>query len=178
MSSQRPGHDDAGFFGGFRFPGPGAEITQRYPPALPNHLLRDLVHRCQHAADPARDGFIGNRTVRYGEVGLFEAVVANVLELEVIHPRGGSAIKRRIDQRPDDVPDLREAFARRLAHGRGMLVPEHRPDTDRYRVGNSEDPTAARVEIGWREEAAPPSGGQVTRTQQLRSTSWTNPSNA
>ena len=85
------------------------------------------MHRCEHAADPVWYGFIGHRTVRNGEVSLLKAVVADVLELEVVHPGGGSAIERRIDKRADDVQDLREAFARRLSHGRRMLVPEHRP---------------------------------------------------
>src|SRR4249920_1618801 len=35
--------------------------------------------------------------------------------------------KGRIDERSENIPDLGKAFTRRLAHGRRVLVPKHRP---------------------------------------------------
>jgi hypothetical protein len=141
-TGQRLGCADAGFFAVFVSADRELRSRSACAPALPDDPLGDLLHRCEHAADPTRHGFIGDRSVSNGEVGLLKAVIADVLELEVVHPRGGGAVEKRINKRSDDVPDLREAFPRRLAHGRGMLVPERRPDTDRYRPGNSEAPTS------------------------------------
>jgi hypothetical protein len=55
----------------------------RGPAALPDDLLGGLVHHGEHTADPARQGFIWDRAVGKGLVGLLKAVIADDLELYV-----------------------------------------------------------------------------------------------
>ena len=126
MVRQRVGGDLAGLLGGLGVPSPGAEVPQNGKAALADNLLGDLVHRRQHAADAARRGVVGNRAVGEGEMRFFEKPVSVDLQRQVIHPGRGTAAERAIDQRADDMPDLRPAFARRLRQRSGMLLSQDR----------------------------------------------------
>ena len=96
----------------------GYEVARRFRkiPAMAGTLIIAL------------SGYGPSRIVGNGEVGLLEAVVADVLEPEVVHPGGGAAAERRINKRSDDIPDLRETLARRLPMDVGCFS----PSTGRY----------------------------------------------
>src|SRR6185503_18230466 len=93
MTVQRRGCNRARFFGGLRLDGSGAEIAKHDDATFANNLLADLMNRCDH------------------EMSLFSEAVAIELELDVFHPRGWPTIKRGLDQRAQDVPNLGPAFS-------------------------------------------------------------------
>ena len=101
------------------------EFAQKRDAPLRDDLLGNLVHRGEHPADTVRRALIRHRTVGDGEVALLEVAVAVDLELDVLHPRGGAAVERLIDQRTDDVEDLAPAFAHRAAEVLRVLRAEH-----------------------------------------------------
>ena len=119
--------------------GRGARRTRR---SL-DDLVGDLVDGGEHAADAAGRGVVGHRAVGDGEVGLLEEAVAVDLEEDVLHPGGRAAVERRVDQRPDDVPDLGPALAGRLAQGPGCLAPEDREVGVVVELDRSRAPTRA-----------------------------------
>ena len=102
-----------------------SSLSMRDAP-LRDHLLGDLVHRGKHPADAVRRALIRHRAVGDGEMALLDVAVAVDLELDVLHPGGGAAVERLIDQRTDDVEDLAPAFAHRPAEELRMLRAEHR----------------------------------------------------
>src|SRR6185437_2845312 len=61
-----------------------------------------------------------------GEMRLLHESMAIGLEEDVFHPGGGTAVKGRLDERADDVPDLGPALARRLAKRFWVLRSQHR----------------------------------------------------
>ena len=58
-------------------------------------------------------GLVGNRAVGHLEVGLLEEPLAIDQQVEVVAPGRRLAAKRRLDHRPDDVPDLAPSIRRR-----------------------------------------------------------------
>ena len=121
---QDVGGGDAGLDVGARFRHARAQVPQDADAPLTDDLLRDLVHRREHAADAARRGFVGHRAVADGEVAFFDEPVALQFELEVFDPGGRATVEGRVDQRPQHVPDLGPAIARGDAHGARMLGAE------------------------------------------------------
>ena len=126
VGAERPGGNLAGLLGGLGLPGPRAEVAQGGEAALADDLFGNLVHRRQHPADAARRGVVGNRAVGDGEMGLLDEPVPVDLQQDVIHPGRRAAVERGVDQRLQDVPDLRPALLDRLRQGFGMLFSEDR----------------------------------------------------
>ena len=124
MLRQDIGGGNAGLDVGARFGHPGAQVPQDADAPLTDDLLRDLVHRREHTADATRRGLVGHRAVADGEVAFFDKPVPLQFEIEVFDPGGRAAIEGRVDQRPQQVPDLGPAIARRDAHGARMLGAE------------------------------------------------------
>src|ERR1043165_7649674 len=111
MTIKSSGCHSASFFGGLGFDGARAEITGPNDAALADDFLADLMNGREHTADAARNGFVRHRAVRDGEMSFFSEPVTIDLQVNVFHPRGRSAVKRRFDQRAQDVPDLRPALS-------------------------------------------------------------------
>ena len=120
------GGGNAGLDVGADFGDPGAQVPQDADAPLADDLLRDLVHRREHAADAARRGLVGHRAVADGEVAFFDEPIAPQFELEVFDPGRRATVERCVDQRPQHVPDLGPAITRGDAHGARVLGAEDR----------------------------------------------------
>ena len=112
---QRLRRDGARLLGGLRLGGMRPEVAQDRHATLADDLLGDLVHGGQHPADAARRGLVGHGAVGDREVGLLDEAVAVDLQEDVLHPRRRPAVEGGVDERADDVPDLRPAFRRPAA---------------------------------------------------------------
>ncbi len=98
-----------------------AEVSQREHTPLADDLFGGLGDRCDDTADSPVGGRVGHRTVRDREMRFLGEPVSLHLEENVVHPRRGSAVEGRVDQRSDDVVDLPPALADRLPHRPRML---------------------------------------------------------
>ena len=124
---QRPGRGGARLLGGLRLGGVRPEIAQDRHATLADDLLSDLMHGTQHPADTPRRVVVGHGAVGDREVGLLDVAVAVHLQEDVLHPRRRAAAEGRLDERADDVPDLRPALRGRLPHRSRVLGAEDRP---------------------------------------------------
>lgn len=126
MARQGLGGNCAGFFRRFGFARARAKVAQRGDPPLAYDLFGNLMHRGQHATDAARHGVVWHRTIGNREMSFLDEAMTIDLQREIIHPRGRSALERRIDQRLQNVPDFRPALADRLAQRLRVLRAKHR----------------------------------------------------
>ena len=100
------------------------EVAQDAHASFANDLLGDLVHVGQHAADAARRVLVRQRTVRDSEMAFLDEAVTLQLQLEILDPGGGATVEGSVDQRLEQIPDLRPAVACRDAHGARMFGAE------------------------------------------------------
>jgi len=121
MGGECGGRDRAGLFGASRVRRVGAQIAQHMHAPFGDDFFGDFVDGREHAPDPARRGLVGHRAIGNGEMRLFDEAMPVYFEGNVLHPGRRAAREGRVDQRLEDVPDLRPAFADRLAHRLGML---------------------------------------------------------
>ncbi len=121
---QRLRRNGTRFLGGLRLGRTSAEVTEHHEAALSNHLFGYFMHYRGHAPNPGGHGFIGHGAVGDGPVGLFGETMALNFQEDVVGTRCLTTVIWSLDQRADDVPDLRPAFARRLTHGLRMLRPQ------------------------------------------------------
>ena len=126
MLRERLGRNGAGLLGRLGLRRAGAEVAQDHDATLGNHLLCNLVHRRQHAADAPRRRVVGNRTVGDREMRFLDEAMATDLQKDILHPSGRPAVEGRIDQRLQDMSNFRPALAERLANRPGVLRAEHR----------------------------------------------------
>ncbi len=82
------GRGSAGFDVGARCRQPRAQVAQNADAPFADHLLGDLVHRREYAADAVRRGLVGHRAVADGEVAFLDEPMAPQIELEVFDPGG------------------------------------------------------------------------------------------
>ena len=110
MRSQGLGRERAGLFRRLRLDGPRAQITQRRHAPVAHHFFCDLVDGRQHPADPALDRFVGRGAVGDREMAFLDETVPVDLQADVVVPAWRTALERTVDQRSDDMPDLRPAL--------------------------------------------------------------------
>src|SRR4029079_16234843 len=116
----------AGALGGFSLTGVAAEVAQDHASALADELLRNLVNRCQNSAHYVRDCVIRNRTVGNSKMCLLAESGSIDFQFDVFDPRCRTALKRRVDERLQHMPDFRPDFAHRLTERPGMFKPKYR----------------------------------------------------
>jgi hypothetical protein len=105
----------------------GSQVAQNQNASVTHHFACDLVDCRQNPADTARDSLVGHGAVSDREMTLLDEIVPVDLEQNIVIPRRGAAIKRPVNQRTDDVPDLGPAFAGKLSKGFiRVLGPEDR----------------------------------------------------
>src|SRR6185369_3850295 len=82
------------------------QIPQNSSPAFTNHFVSDLVNRGENTSDTAVRRLIRHRTIGNGEMCFFAEPCAVDLQFDVFDPGRRPALKRRVDQRLQDIPDL------------------------------------------------------------------------
>src|SRR5262249_45365334 len=92
-----------------------SQIAQYSYATLRDDLARDFMHRGQHSTDSGWNSLIGHRTVRDGEVRLFQKSVSIDHQQDVVIPCCRTAVKGSVDQGADNIPDFRPAYICRLA---------------------------------------------------------------
>src|SRR5215472_8030610 len=110
------------FIGGPRLTNRCAKVAKHLDPAFRHDFVRNLMNGCQHASNTAGDGFIRHGTIGDGEMGFFNKPMTSKLEENVVIPGSRAAIERPIDERPDNMPDLRPAFASRSTQDLGRVL--------------------------------------------------------
>ena len=126
-----------------------AQFTEGTQLSLAVDLLRRLGHRRQHAADPGdRHRGIGHRAVGHAKMRLLDEALSIHEQEQVVAGRRGTAVKRLVGHRTDDVPDLRPALARRVAPSPEGACHRAPADTRRCRAGCTAVPTTA-AERDW-----------------------------
>ena len=127
MPRQRFADRSAGFFVRLGIGSSCAQIAKHFKPPFPDYLVGDFMYRCEHSADAARRCLIRHRTISHRKVRLFRIVFALNMELNIVHPSGRTAVKRRIDERLQHAPNFGPTFSYGLSQRPGVLCTKNGP---------------------------------------------------
>ena len=106
-------------------------------------------------------------------MGLLDVAVAVHLQEDVLHPRRRAAAEGRLDERADDVPDLRPALRGRLPHRSRVLGAEDRPRGVVVDLDVAGSPPEEELEAVDQEDPHHGAQARATRTRRRRSASTT-----
>src|SRR5579883_462282 len=120
MSGENLGRVEAGFLFCASLGGACAELAEDRAAPLANYLFRDLVNCSKNASD-GTGCVVRNGTVGDCEMRLFGKIRPVKLKFDILDPGGRSAVKRRVYERFENIPDFRPALPHRAAQPPWML---------------------------------------------------------